>query len=76
MQNKPRNNIRDPRKHPMRGDTLRKFGTTLTAAEVIKNERGTITHIRTAQSDTKTISAWRAWAKESCEVIHQTPEAI
>ncbi len=42
----------------------------------MKNARGTITHIRTAQSDTKTISAWRAWAKESCEVIHQTPEAI
>jgi hypothetical protein len=70
------NNMRDPRKNPMAGDILRKFGTTLTAAYTLKNERGTTTHIRTAESNTKTISAWRAWAKESCEVIYQTPEAV
>lgn len=68
--------MRDPRKNPMAGDVLRKFGTTLTAAEIIKNERGTTTHIHTAESSTKTINAWRAWAKESCEVMYQTPETV
>jgi hypothetical protein len=71
--------MRDPRKHPVQGDLLTRFGTTREVTATRRNERGTVTHVlyehpsQTHLEPAKetTISSWRAWAKEDAMVVRK-----
>ncbi|MOA57218.1 hypothetical protein D3C78_1813540 [compost metagenome] len=60
---------RDPRKQPQPGDVLRRFGVTRHVTGVMQNQRGTLTHVQFNQDQQTTISAWRSWANQDCEVL-------
>jgi hypothetical protein len=69
--------MRDPRKHPVQGDVLTRFGTTREVRATKQNDRGTLTHVVYVHPTTDTppteatISSWRAWAKEDAMVIRE-----
>ncbi|MEG2567642.1 MAG: hypothetical protein RSA84_15700 [Acinetobacter sp.] len=71
--------MRDPRKQPVPGDVITRFGTTREVTATRRNERGTVTHVlyehpgQTHLEPAKeaTISSWRAWAKEDAMVIRE-----
>ncbi|MBV7599402.1 hypothetical protein [Aeromonas sp. sia0103] len=72
--------MRDPRKQPVPGDVITRFGTTREVTATRRNERGTVTHVlyehpgQTHLEPAKeaTISSWRAWAKEDAMVIKES----
>lgn len=67
--------MRDPRKQPVPGDVLTRFGTTREVTGLKRNDRGTLTHVVYGHPATDTpakeatISSWRAWAKEDAMVV-------
>ncbi|WP_310597141.1 hypothetical protein [Aeromonas aquatica] len=69
--------MRDPRKNPVPGDVLIRFGTTREVTTLTRNDRGTVTHVvfRHPTTDTPakeaTISSWRAWAKTDAMVVKE-----
>lgn len=69
--------MRYPRKNPVPGDVLTRFGTTREVTDLKFNGRGTITHVVYGHSATDhpakeaTISSWRAWAKLDAMVVRQ-----
>lgn len=69
--------MRDPRKHPVPGDVLTRFGTTREVTRIKNNERGTVTHVVYGHPTTDipaketAISSWRAWAKEDARVVRE-----
>lgn len=71
--------MRDPRKSPVPGDVITRFGTTREVTAIKRNERGTVTHVlyeHPGQSHLDpakeaTISSWRAWAKEDAMVVRE-----
>ena len=69
--------MRDPRKNPVPGDVLTRFGTTREVTAIKRNERGTATHVvyRHPTSDNPsveaTVSSWRAWAKLDAMVVRE-----
>ncbi|WP_247627917.1 hypothetical protein [Aeromonas genomosp. paramedia] len=67
--------VRDPKKHPAAGDVLTRFGSTRTVIKVMKNSRGTITHVLCSDTHKEiTISSWRNWTKDDCTVVSQGME--
>lgn len=69
--------IRDPKKHPVPGDVLTRFGSTRTVLTVTKNDRGTITHVLCSDTAKEiTISSWRNWTKEDCAVVSRGEEKV
>ncbi|ABG73168.1 hypothetical protein phiO18_16 [Aeromonas phage phiO18P] len=69
--------MRDPRKHPVPGDVLTRFGTTREVTDIKCNDRGTVTHVVYGHPSTDalakeaTISSWRAWAKQDVVVVRE-----
>lgn len=71
--------MRDPRKNPVPGDVITRFGTTREVTATRRNERGTVTHVlyeqpgqtHLEQAKETTISSWRAWAKEDAMVVRE-----
>ncbi|MFM5049784.1 hypothetical protein ACEUBW_10065 [Aeromonas veronii] len=69
--------MRDPRKHPVQGDVLTRFGSTREVTATKRNDRGTVTHVVYGHPTTDTprkeatISSWRAWAKEDAMVVRE-----
>ena len=69
--------MRDPRKQPVPGDVLTRFGTTREVTALKHNGRGTLTHVVYGHPATDTpareatISSWRAWAKMDAEVVRE-----
>lgn len=71
--------MRDPRKNPVPGDVLTRFGTTREVTTIKHNDRGTVTHVlyeHPGQSHLEpaketAISSWRAWAKEDAMVVKE-----
>lgn len=69
--------MRDPRKNPVPGDVLTRFGTTRKVTDLKRNDRGTVTHVvydhpaTDAPAKETTISSWRAWAKTDTMVIRE-----
>lgn len=69
--------MRDPRKNPVPGDVLTRFGTTREVTDLKRNERGTIIHVVYGHPATDTpakeatISSWRAWAKTDAVVVKE-----
>ncbi|WP_314924534.1 hypothetical protein [Aeromonas piscicola] len=69
--------MRDPRKHPVLGDVLTRFGTIREVTATKRNSRGTVTHVvyghpaTDAPAKEATISSWRAWAKMDAMVVRQ-----
>ena len=67
--------MRDPRKHPVQGDVITRFGTTREVTATRRNERGTVTnvvyrHPAVDLPETEaTIASWRAWAKQDAMVV-------
>lgn len=67
--------MRDPRKNPVPGDVITRFGTTREVTAIKQNDRGTITnvvyrHPAVDQPETEaTIASWRAWAKQDAMVV-------
>lgn len=69
--------VRDPKKHPAAGDVLTRFGSTRTVIKVVKNSRGTITHVLCSDTSREiTISSWRNWTKDDCTVVSQRQEGV
>lgn len=69
--------VRDPKKHPAAGDVLTRFGSTRTVINVVKNSRGTITHVLCSDAGKEiTISSWRNWTKDDCTVVSQRQEGV
>lgn len=71
---------RSPKKHPKPGDTVLKNGSTRHVIRTAKNERGTLisvyfnhTGLESNSTTRATISAWRTWCNDDCQVI-QTAE--
>lgn len=69
--------MRNPRKHPVPGDVLTRFGTTRKVTATRRNARGTVTHVVYGHPSTDTpakeatISSWRAWAKQDAMVVRE-----
>lgn len=69
--------MRDPRKHPVPGDVLTRFGTTREVTAAKLNDRGTVTnvvyrHPAVDLPETEaTIASWRAWAKQDAMVVRE-----
>ena len=69
--------MRDPRKNPVPGDVITRFGSTREVRELKLNERGTVTHvvfghpISDLPATESTISSWRAWAKLDAMVVRE-----
>lgn len=69
--------MRDPRKHPLQGDVLTRFGTTKEVKATKQNDRGTVTHVVYGHPEVNqleneiTISSWRAWAKQDAMVVRE-----
>ena len=71
--------MRDPRKHPVPGDVITRFGSTREVTAIKRNDRGTVTHVlyehpgqtHLEQAKEATISSWRAWAKEDAMVVRE-----
>ena len=69
--------MRDPRKHPVPGDILTRFGTTREVTATLRNPRGNVTHVEYGHPATDipvketTISSWRAWTKEDAMVVKE-----
>lgn len=69
--------MRDPRKHPLQGDVLTRFGTTKEVKATKQNDRGTVTHVVYSHPEVNqpeneiTISSWRAWAKQDAMVVRE-----
>ncbi|MFQ2266559.1 hypothetical protein ACK321_10885 [Aeromonas hydrophila] len=69
--------MRDPRKHPVTGDVLTRFGTTREVTAIKRNDRGTVTHVVYGHPTTDTppkettISSWRAWTKLDAMVVKE-----
>ena len=69
--------MRDPRKHPVPGDVLTRFGTTREVTATKQNGRGTVTHVVYGHPTTDTlpkeatISSWRAWTKLDAMVVRE-----
>lgn len=71
--------MRDPRKHPVPGDVITRFGSTREVIATRRNERCTVTHVQyehpgqthLEQSKETTISSWRAWTKEDAIVVRE-----
>ncbi|HHQ4582802.1 TPA: hypothetical protein ACSP93_000710 [Aeromonas hydrophila] len=69
--------MRDPRKHPVPGDILTRFGTTREVKDTKQNDRGTVTHVVYGHPEVNqpeneiTISSWRAWAKQDAMVVRE-----
>lgn len=69
--------MRDPRKHPVPGDVISRFGTTREVTGTKHNDRGTVTHVVYGHPSTDTpakeatISSWRAWAKQDAMVVRE-----
>ncbi|MDX7823117.1 hypothetical protein SJT38_08375 [Aeromonas caviae] len=69
--------MRDPRKHPVQGDVITRFGTTREVTATRRNERGTVTnvvyrHPAVDLPETEaTIASWRAWAKQDAMVVRE-----
>ncbi|MEI4968860.1 hypothetical protein [Aeromonas caviae] len=69
--------MRDPRKHPVPGDVLTRFGTTREVTAINRNDRGTVTHVVYGHPTTDTpqkeatISSWRAWTKLDAMVVRE-----
>ncbi|MEP8111153.1 hypothetical protein [Aeromonas caviae] len=67
--------MRDPRKYPVPGDLITRFGVTRLVTATKMNRRGTLTHVvyRNPAFDLPetevTIASWRAWAKEDAMVV-------
>ena len=67
--------MRDPRKYPVPGDVITRFGTTREVTATKQNNRGTVTHVvyRHPEVDlpetVATIASWRAWAKLDAMVV-------
>ena len=67
--------MRDPRKNPVPGDVLTRFGTTREVTATKQNERSTVTHVvyrhpAVALPETENaIASWRAWAKQDAMVV-------
>lgn len=72
--------MRDPRKHPVPGDVLTRFGTTKEVTAIKRNDRGTVTHVVYGHPTTDTppkevtISSWRAWTKLDAMVVREGAE--
>lgn len=69
--------MRNPRKNPVPGDVLTRFGTTREVTDLERNGRGTVTHVAYGHPATNTptkeatISSWRAWAKMDSMVVRE-----
>lgn len=69
--------MRDPRKNPVPGDVLTRFGTTREVNGIKCNDRGTVTHVVYQHpaigtpAKEATISSWRAWAKVDAMVVRE-----
>lgn len=69
--------MRDPRKHPVPGDVITRFGTTKEVTTIKRNDRGTVTHVVYGHPTTDTppkevtISSWRAWTKLDAMVVRE-----
>ncbi|MDX7826956.1 hypothetical protein SJR89_07565 [Aeromonas caviae] len=69
--------MRDPRKYPVPGDVITRFGTTTEVTATKQNNRGTLTHVvyRHPAVDLPetvvTIARWRAWAKQDAMVVRE-----
>lgn len=69
--------MRDPRKNPVPGDVLTRFGTTREVTATKQNERRTVTHVVYCHPavdlpETEvTIASWRAWAKQDAMVVRE-----
>lgn len=69
--------MRDPRKNPVPGDVISRFGTTREVKATKKNDRGTVTHVVFGHPTVDlpeneiTISSWRAWAKQDAMVVRE-----
>lgn len=69
--------MRDPRKNPVTGDVITRFGTTREVKATKQNARGTVTHVvyghptTDTQAKEATISSWRAWAKMDAMLVRK-----
>ncbi|MFM5336947.1 hypothetical protein ACET97_10410 [Aeromonas enteropelogenes] len=72
--------MRDPRKNPVPGDVLTRFGTTREVMAIKRNSRGTITHVVYGHPpvdqpmNETTIASWRAWTKQDAMVVKEGVE--
>ncbi|QLI60465.1 hypothetical protein IBG34_23210 (plasmid) [Aeromonas media] len=69
--------MRDPRKDPVAGDVITRFGTTRSVTDITRNARGTVTHVTYRHPAVEvppvvaTISSWRSWAKTDAMIVTQ-----
>ena len=74
--------MRDPRKNPVPGDVITRFGTTREVTATKQNDRGTVTHVvyRHPAVDLPeteaTIASWRGWAKQDAMVVREGTACI
>ncbi|MGY3878204.1 hypothetical protein ACW5WK_12315 [Aeromonas enteropelogenes] len=67
--------MRDPRKYPVLGDVITRFGTIREVTATKQNDRGTVTHVVYCHpavdlpETEATIASWRAWAKQDAMVV-------
>lgn len=67
--------MRDPRKYPVAGDVITRFGVTRLVTATKMNRRGTLTHVVFGHPAVDlperevTIASWRAWAKQDAMVV-------
>lgn len=66
---------RDPKKYPKEGDVLHRFGSTRHVTSVSKKASGTLINVYfnagtpDSQISSVSISTWRSWAKNDCDVL-------
>lgn len=71
--------MRDPRKNPIVGDVVTRFGTTRAVTAITTSERGTVTHVTYCHPSVSlppqvtTISNWRNWAKFDAMIVRHGP---
>jgi hypothetical protein len=61
--------IRDPKRDPIPGDIVSRWGTTRTVTAIEQNGKGTTTRV-TYDGNSCSIGAWRAWTKSEATVKH------
>lgn len=65
---------RDPKRNPMPGDIVSRWGSTRTVTAIEQNSKGTTTRV-IYDGNSCSIGAWRAWTKTEATVKHTAGQA-
>ncbi|QLI80829.1 hypothetical protein HZU75_04385 [Chitinibacter fontanus] len=66
--------MRDPKRNPIPGDIVLRWGSTRTVTAIEKNSNGTTTRVF-YDGNSCSIGAWRAWTKTDATVKHAAGQA-